>query len=357
MRTRTHRNYVACATVLGAMGSVYGTRYSAWEDSQALFFVPIPIINGLEGIIMIEAANQDMKKVAVHELVHLMFDDAAGVAEEDTEAWIAEGIAILYASQTDLQYISKTEYPKLADLTGFDNFVDNGGYDYAGIYVWFFLKQYEFKKFLEVYRGEYEWQTLIYDGFEAEAIREFSMLQFMRTIFNAHGENSEPKRLSGGWTNHVFAAGELVLRFTSNLESGRLHREVQLAKLLPEEAGYPEIVDSGRAYGYDWMLCRRISGINLEDAWVQLSWKERADALEQFWQYVKVVHTMDVDSVSAYVNKSLWYITTAENASAEAELLLAKELISEIQCNEIKRYMERFKEAMKKAEYVPVHGI
>ena len=120
-----------------------------------------------------EAANQDMKKVAVHELVHMMFDDATGVAGDDAEVWIAEGIAVLYAEQTDLRYVSKTEYPKLAELVGFDNFVDNGGYDYAGIYVWYFIKRFGFEKFLEVYRGECEWQTLISNGFEAEAVREF----------------------------------------------------------------------------------------------------------------------------------------------------------------------------------------
>ena len=121
-----------------------------------------------------EAANQDMEKVAVHELVHMMFDDATGVAEEDAEVWIAEGIAVLYAEQTELRYVSKTEYPKLIELIGFDNFADNGGYDYAGIYVWYFIKRFGFEKFLEVYRGECEWQELIYDGFEGEAIEAFA---------------------------------------------------------------------------------------------------------------------------------------------------------------------------------------
>ena len=114
-----------------------------------------------------------MEKVAVHELVHLMFDDATGVAEDDAEVWIAEGIAVLYAKQTELQYVSETEYPKLAELVGFENFVDNGGYDYAGIYVWHLIQKYGFEKFLEVYRGECEWQKMIYDGFEAEAIQGY----------------------------------------------------------------------------------------------------------------------------------------------------------------------------------------
>ena len=121
-----------------------------------------------------EAANQDMEKVAVHELVHMLFDDATSVAEEDAEVWIAEGIAVFYAEQTELRYVSKTEYPKLIELIGFDNFADNGGYDYAGIYVWYFIKRFGFEKFLEVYRGECEWQELIYDGFEGEAIEAFA---------------------------------------------------------------------------------------------------------------------------------------------------------------------------------------
>ena len=120
-----------------------------------------------------DAANQDMIKVAVHELVHMMFDDATGVTEDDAEIWIAEGIAVLYAEQTDLRYVSETNYPKLAELVGFDNFVDNGGYDYAGIYVWYFVKKYGLAKFLEVYREECEWQGMIYGGFEKEAIQNY----------------------------------------------------------------------------------------------------------------------------------------------------------------------------------------
>ena len=120
-----------------------------------------------------EAAGQDMNKVAVHELVHLIFDEATGVQEDDAEVWLAEGIAILYAEQTDLSYISETESPKLADLIGFDNFADNQGYDYAGIFVRHFIETYGFEKFVAGYRNKCDWQKLIYDGFEAEAIQAF----------------------------------------------------------------------------------------------------------------------------------------------------------------------------------------
>ncbi len=120
-----------------------------------------------------EAAEQEMDKVAVHELVHMMFDEATRVHEDDVEVWLAEGIAVLYAEQTDANYISEQEYPKLAELIGFDNFIDNQGYDYAGIYVAQFIRKFGFTKFLEAYRGECGWQELIYDGFEEEAVREF----------------------------------------------------------------------------------------------------------------------------------------------------------------------------------------
>lgn len=122
-----------------------------------------------------DSSNQDMRKVAIHELVHMIFDDATRVSEDDTEAWIAEGIAILYAEQTNIKYISVSDYPKVMDLVGFENFVDHQGYDYAGIYVWYFIDKFGFDKFLEVYCGKCEWQKLIYSGFESEAINKFIM--------------------------------------------------------------------------------------------------------------------------------------------------------------------------------------
>lgn len=125
--------------------------------------------------VVTDRSHEDMEKVAVHELVHMMFDDATQMSGDDVEPWIAEGIAILYAEQTDLNYISVFECPKVADLIGFDNFVDNQGYDYAGVYVWYFIQKYGFEKFIKVYRGECEWRNLIYDEFETEAVRAFAI--------------------------------------------------------------------------------------------------------------------------------------------------------------------------------------
>lgn len=120
--------------------------------------------------VVTDRTMSDMEKVAIHELVHMMFDDFTNVPEDDAEPWLAEGIAILYAEQTELCYISSSDYPKVMDLIDFDNFVDNQGYDYAGIYVWHFIKKFGFGKFIEAYRDECEWQELIYEGFESDAI-------------------------------------------------------------------------------------------------------------------------------------------------------------------------------------------
>ena len=75
--------------------------------------------------VVTDRTMEDMEKVAVHELVHMMFDDFTKVSEDDAEPWIAEGIAILYAEQTELCYIDSSDYPKVIDLSGFENFVDN----------------------------------------------------------------------------------------------------------------------------------------------------------------------------------------------------------------------------------------
>lgn len=185
---------------------------------------------------------------------------------------------------------------------------------------------------------------------------EKDMLKFARALFAMHGATDEPKRLSGGWTNCVFAAGGLVLRCTTNIESGRLRRETRLAQSLPAEVGYPEIVDSGSTDGCDWMLCRRISGTNLEDAWETLSWDERAEALEQLWMCAKHVHAISPDTVRMFVNENLWYITTMENALREAEVLKESKIIKAEQYEAAKGYIFRFEAAMKKADFVLVHG-
>lgn len=51
-----------------------------------------------------------------------------------------------------------------------ERFADHGGYDYGGIYVWYFLQRFGVECFLAAYRGERSPAEWLYDGFEREAI-------------------------------------------------------------------------------------------------------------------------------------------------------------------------------------------
>lgn len=120
-------------------------------------------------------ATAELEKIAVHELVHIVFDRHCGVT--DGEAWLNEGIAILYAGQTDLGYVSEKDCPAILALGGRcldgetpEEFADNGGYDYAGIYVWYFIRNFGLETFLAAYKNEINAYGLLGEGFEREAV-------------------------------------------------------------------------------------------------------------------------------------------------------------------------------------------
>lgn len=115
---------------------------------------------------------QELEQVFVHETIHMIFDTYAGTT--DTPIWCAEGIAILYAGQVDLNYVNESDYPQIQELLDEETFADRGGYDYAGVYVWYFMERYGFKKFVELYNNASDAHALIYRGFEKEAIKKFT---------------------------------------------------------------------------------------------------------------------------------------------------------------------------------------
>lgn len=120
-------------------------------------------------------SREEARKIAVHEAVHAVLDDACGAAE--TEAWLAEGAAVLYAGQTNLACVSLTDYPRVSDIAGPtvngdapDCFYDHGGYDYAGIYVSHLLRRFGPELFLRAYRNEVNVLSLLDEAFERDAI-------------------------------------------------------------------------------------------------------------------------------------------------------------------------------------------
>lgn len=111
---------------------------------------------------------EDMGKVFVHEAVHMIFDLRMGPGEHPL--WCEEGIALLLAEQTDLNYVDEKECPRIAELADGESFADRGGYDYAGVYVGYFIEKHGFEKFLELYSHP-EAESLLEASFEADAVR------------------------------------------------------------------------------------------------------------------------------------------------------------------------------------------
>ncbi len=112
---------------------------------------------------------EEMGKVFVHEAVHMIFDLRMG--DGDHPLWCEEGIALLLAEQTDLNYVDEKECPRIAELADGEDFADRGGYDYAGIYAGYFIERYGFGKFLELYNHSEAAASLLTASFEADAVR------------------------------------------------------------------------------------------------------------------------------------------------------------------------------------------
>lgn len=117
-------------------------------------------------------------QIIVHEIIHIAFDSICSNIDE-VECWLAEGIALYCANQIDITYISSTQYPNIKEISGkgdCDNFYNNGGYDYAGIYVWYFIEKYGINVFKKAYEGTLDLNTMITSNFECEAIKKYIAL-------------------------------------------------------------------------------------------------------------------------------------------------------------------------------------
>lgn len=118
-----------------------------------------------------DATIEDLLKIVKHEMVHFIFD--TNIVNAKPAEWISEGIAILLADQTDLRYVSSTEYPKIDQISSEDDFADNGGYDYAGIYVWYFIDKFGKAAFLKIYQNSNNINRYLYSNYEYEAISKY----------------------------------------------------------------------------------------------------------------------------------------------------------------------------------------
>lgn len=101
-------------------------------------------------------------------------------------------------------------------------------------------------------------------------------------------------------SNDVWLTERLVLRMSRSLgRDESLEREAALARLLPAEIGYPKVVATGTEGGYTWILCERLPGENLWDAWPTLTTTERLEAMAELWRRLCLVRSVPIEVAAA----------------------------------------------------------
>ena len=105
----------------------------------------------------------------------------------------------------------------------------------------------------------------------------------------AVGASSAGLERADSVTNEVWMTEELVVRVNRDA-SMRLHREAVLSQVLPDEVGYPDLIQHGGEVGSDWLVVRRVPGQPLSRAWPTMVPAERREAVAQIATRLRAVH-------------------------------------------------------------------
>jgi aminoglycoside phosphotransferase len=176
-------------------------------------------------------------------------------------------------------------------------------------------------------------------------------------IFARYGVDFATAKRAGGWTNATWIAGGLVLRMSVRQGGENIRREARLARLLPEEVGYPTILETGCSDGNEWSLSREIQGTDLGKVWHELDWDERTSALRQLWQKILAVHSVDIRATADLARKQAWFnATNAEDARAALRRLVRQGLLTSAQVAVLNRALDRFWETLPGSLCVLNHG-
>ncbi len=111
---------------------------------------------------------EDMLKVCKHEIIHIAFDQLCNL--EETNIFIAEGVAVAFAEQIDISRIDAENYPLAKRLSDEEYFYENNGYLYSGVYALYIIKKYGVEAYKRIYIGEEDLDKYLYDGFEKDAL-------------------------------------------------------------------------------------------------------------------------------------------------------------------------------------------
>ncbi len=98
------------------------------------------------------------------------------------------------------------------------------------------------------------------------------------------------------YANETWLGDTLVLRI-NHRGVGRLAREARIVSALPREALYPEVVTVGHDDEIEWMLVRRVPGIDLGRAWMSMTPVEREHAIHQLAAALAAVHGTPIEGI------------------------------------------------------------
>lgn len=143
--------------------------YQAWMVGWADYHLRRLCI--LSPRVVVDRSPEDMDKVIIHEIVHIALD-ALGNPDE-VNLFLAEGIAVAYAEQTEAEYIDTNTYPSVSEIWTEEGFYEHGGYDYAGVYIKYFISKHGVELFKKIYTGEEAIFPYLDESFEKNAIAEF----------------------------------------------------------------------------------------------------------------------------------------------------------------------------------------
>jgi aminoglycoside phosphotransferase (APT) family kinase protein len=114
-------------------------------------------------------------------------------------------------------------------------------------------------------------------------------------------QSAGPLERASSITNEVWYAGPWVVRVNARPRRGNLRHEAEIARLLPAEVGYPEVVAYGEDAGAEWLIHRRIEGDVLSLAWPSLSEDQRRRATFQLAGKLQLIHGVQGAPVPSYL--------------------------------------------------------
>lgn len=112
---------------------------------------------------------EDMIKVCKHEVIHIALEQLGN--PDETDIFLAEGVAVAFAEQIYIQALSLENYPLANKLSDENYFYENNGYLYSGVYALHIIKKYGIDAYKRIYAQEEALDKYLYEGFEKEAIQ------------------------------------------------------------------------------------------------------------------------------------------------------------------------------------------